>query len=206
MTEGNNKWFALRFFNIKVDDVEEHLKEDGFTFFYPEKPFVIHRKGEDKEVNRPVLRNMIFVKEKQLDTTAKEILEGFKTTPLENKFYVLKYHPESEIYAKISNKEMREFMMLCNPAANLNYFLTPLPENKLKKGSKVVVTRGPLKGMVGRLERRSKRYFLVKDIMGMGLMIQVAKWTCRAVDENSRGLPDSEMTPSWAGESDADPE
>ena len=53
-------------------------------------------------------------------------------------------------------------------------------EAKLKKGTRVLVTHGPLKGLTGKLVRQSKKYYLLKEVPGMAVMIKVTRWCCKA--------------------------
>jgi len=55
-------------------------------------------------------------------------------------------------------------------------------EAKLKQGARVIVKYGPLKGLSGRLVRQSKKYFLLKEVPGMGVMLKVSRWCCVADD------------------------
>ena len=52
-------------------------------------------------------------------------------------------------------------------------------EAKLKPGAKVLVHHGPLKGLTGRLVRQSGKYYLLKEVPGMAVMLKVTKWCCK---------------------------
>ena len=54
-------------------------------------------------------------------------------------------------------------------------------EAKLKVGSPVTVKYGPLKGLNGKLVRQSKKYYLLKEVPGVGVMIKVSRWCCQAL-------------------------
>ena len=75
---------------------------------------------------------------------------------------------------------MREFQIMCNPEIELRKYLSA-EEAHLKTGTKVVVEHGPLKGLSGRLVRQSHKYYLLKEVPGMGIMIKVSRWCCKAV-------------------------
>ena len=51
-------------------------------------------------------------------------------------------------------------------------------EAQMKAGDEVLVKFGPLKGMTGRLVRSSKKYYLLKEIPGIGVMLKVSRWCC----------------------------
>ena len=52
-------------------------------------------------------------------------------------------------------------------------------EARVKSGQPVTVTHGPLRGLTGRLVRASKKYYLLKEVPGMAVMIKVSRWCCR---------------------------
>ena len=51
----------------------------------------------------------------------------------------------------------------------------------LKKGDRVLVKHGPLKGLTGRLVRSNKKYYLLKEVPGMAIMIKVTRWCCEGL-------------------------
>jgi ribosomal protein L24 len=54
-------------------------------------------------------------------------------------------------------------------------------EAQLKVGDPVLVAHGPLKGITGRLVRQNKKYFLLKEVPGMGVMVKVSRWCCKPI-------------------------
>ncbi|MBF1646127.1 MAG: UpdY protein, partial [Prevotella sp.] len=54
---------------------------------------------------------------------------------------------------------------------------------QMKAGDEVLVKFGPLKGMTGRLVRSSKKYYLLKEIPGIGVMLKVSRWCCVPMEE-----------------------
>ena len=98
------------------------------------------------------------------------------------KMAIIKPHPTADHYAEISSHEMREFEEMCNPELRMKIFLTP-EEARLKSGDKVLVTNGPMKGMTGRLVRKSKKYYLLKDMPGISIMIKVSRWCCKPTEK-----------------------
>ena len=69
--------------------------------------------------------------------------------------------------------------MMCNPELTMKKFLST-EQAHLKKGDKVLVHHGPLKGLTGRLVRSNKKYYLLKEIPGMAIMVKVSRWCCEA--------------------------
>ena len=54
-------------------------------------------------------------------------------------------------------------------------------EARHKAGSMVEVCHGPLKGLTGRLVRENHKYFLLKEVPGMGVMLKVTRWCCKVL-------------------------
>ncbi len=77
---------------------------------------------------------------------------------------------------------MYEFRLLCNPEITMRKFLSS-DEAQMKAGDEVLVKFGPLKGMTGRLVRSSKKYYLLKEIPGIGVMLKVSRWCCVPMEE-----------------------
>lgn len=75
---------------------------------------------------------------------------------------------------------MFEFQVMCNlDRVDVKYCSES--EGALKKGSSVIVEYGPLKGMTGKLVRASKKYYLLKQIPGVSVMLKVTRWCCRPI-------------------------
>jgi hypothetical protein len=78
---------------------------------------------------------------------------------------------------EIPAREMWEFKMMCNPEIELRKYLSE-KEAKLKEGTPVIVKYGPLKGLSGKLVRSSKKYYLLKEVPGIAVMLKVSRWCC----------------------------
>ena len=80
------------------------------------------------------------------------------------------------------HNQMYEFRLMCNPEITMRKFLSS-DEAQMKAGDEVLVKFGPLKGMTGRLVRSSKKYYLLKEIPGIGVMLKVSRWCCVSMEE-----------------------
>ena len=80
------------------------------------------------------------------------------------------------------HEQMYEFRLMCNPEIELRKFI-PTEEARLKAGDEVFVKYGPLRGMKGRLVRSSKKYYLLKEIPGISIMLKVSRWCCVPTNE-----------------------
>jgi transcription antitermination factor NusG len=96
-------------------------------------------------------------------------------------FYIIRKSRGSIVFYQIPARQMQEFMIMCNPDLLMKKFLSE-SEAKLKKGDRVVVTHGPLKGLSGRLVRSSGKYYLLKEIPGMAVMMKVTRWCCQKAE------------------------
>ena len=71
---------------------------------------------------------------------------------------------------------------MCNPELELRKFI-PTEEARMKSGDEVFVRFGPLRGMTGRLVRSSRKYYLLKEIPDISIMLKVSRWCCVPVSE-----------------------
>lgn len=70
--------------------------------------------------------------------------------------------------------------MLCDPRFNALIF--ELPESgDITVGHAVRILSGPFKGFTGRLIRKSKKYYFVKTIAGIGVMVRISRWNCETL-------------------------
>ena len=173
ITEDHLPWYAVKLYSTRIYAARDFLQDNGFTVFMPENLINIQdADGHHKEVLRPVVNNLLFIKKDKEDRAIQNSL-----TKTELKMALVRSYPAATHYAEIPAMEMREFMMMCNPEITYKCFISS-EEVKLKPGDPVRVLYGPLKGMRGRLVRKSKKYFLLKEVPGMGVMLKVSRWTC----------------------------
>lgn len=171
-------WHAVRLRLVRQKDVAEYFMECGLESFIPMHRFdYIDSEGKHRHDMRPVVSNLIFVRVVFDLRRMLAIYSGYRK-PL----YVMRKSRESSEAYNIPDRQMREFMLMCNPEIEMKKYLTE-DEAKLKKGQRVVVEHGPLKGLTGRLVRHSHKYFLLKDVPGMAVMIKVSRWCCRPEDD-----------------------
>ena len=95
---------------------------------------------------------------------------------------VIRKSREDSQYYEIPSRQMFEFQAMCNPEIVMRQYLSEA-QAKLKVGTPVYVKYGPLKGLSGRLVRSNKKYFLLKEIPGLGVMLKVSRWCCRPMVE-----------------------
>ena len=97
------------------------------------------------------------------------------STPL----YVLKTRGTDQP-VEISNREMLEFRMLCDPSFEQQIIITQY-DDEPKVGKEVEIIHGPFAGIHGRLYRKQKKYWFVKTIAGVSVELRITRWFCRPV-------------------------
>jgi len=166
-------WYAMRLYSIKQMEIAEYLQDKGLETFIPMEYFVyIDKHNRRCKKLRPVVRNLLFLKK---TLPEKEIRTIVNAMPYQ--VSIIKKDKEHINYYEIPYKQMFEFKIMCNPDIEMRKYITE-EEARLKTGDKVIVHHGPMKGMTGRLVRQSKKYYLLKEVPGMAVMIKVSRWCC----------------------------
>lgn len=178
IAEDQSPWYALRLFTLKQLDIAEMLGEKGLDFFIP-LHYVDYedKNGRRRTKLKPVVTNLIFVKKTFEPSFLTSIVEE-----LPYKMMVMRKNRDSKDYYEIPARQMYDFRVMCNPDLLIKKFMSE-EEAKLKIGTKVEVTHGPLKGLSGKLVRQSHKYYLLKEVPGMAVMLKVTRWCCRPVEE-----------------------
>ncbi len=177
--EDKTPWYAIRLFTSNQLKVGDYCKEHGLEFFIPmQYRFYEDENGRPKRKLRPVVSNLIFVKKPESAALMKEMV-----TQGEFKMSVITKDKQTREYYEIPAKQMFEFKAMCNPEIELRKYLSQ-EEARLKVGTPVLVCHGPLKGLTGRLVRQSHKYYLLKEVPGIGVMLKVSRWCCKPMANN----------------------
>ena len=146
-------WYAVKLFTIRQQEVRTYFEEKGLECFVPEQYITIEgRDGKPRKVLRPVVRNLVFVKQSIDEKQFRHIV-----SEMNYKISVLRKSISSQEYCLIPHDQMYEFRLMCD---------------------EVLVKFGPMKGMTGRLVRSNKKYYLLKEIPGIGVMLKISRWCC----------------------------
>lgn len=173
-TNDGHPWYALQLFGLRSTLMAESLDRNGVAYFIPMQNVVyIDRHGKRRHEMRAVVSNIIFIKK---DRSLKEINEQLLV--FQGHYYFFRKQNITRDIYEIGAEEMREFIIMCNPELTEKRYLDE-NEAKLKPGAKVLVHHGPLKGLTGRLVRQSGKYYLLKEVPGMAVMLKVTKWCCK---------------------------
>ena len=170
-------WYAVKLFTIRQNEIAKALREKELEVFIPmQYTDVEDGKNHVHRVLRPVVRNLIFIKKTQAEKAIRELILS-----LPYKVSVVKKQLGKQEYYEIPAKQMFEFQAMCNPEIQMKQFVSE-EQAKLKKGTPVIVTHGPLKGLKGKLVRTDRKYYLLKEIPGIGVMLKVTKWCCKPLE------------------------
>lgn len=175
--QDNCSWYAMKLFSMRQSEVAEALREKKLEVFIPmEYADIEDRTKHIRRVLRPVVRNLLFIKK---TTTEKGIRDIVLSLPY--KVSIVRKEYGSQKYYEIPAKQMFEFQAMCNPDILMKRFVSD-EQARLKKGTPVVVTHGPLKGLRGKLVRADRKYYLLKEVPGIGVMLKVTRWCCKAIE------------------------
>lgn len=174
--EDRTPWVAVQLFTPKQMKVADALKKEGMTVFIPmEWADVEDPDGHRHHVLRPVVRNLLFMKA----TTGEKAMRSLVAS-IPYPIRLVTASVENPAIAMIPARQMFEFQTMCNPDIMAKIYLSE-QQAKLKKGTPVRVTRGPLAGLEGRLVRASKKYYLLKEVPGIAVMLKVTRWCCEPI-------------------------
>lgn len=170
-------WYAVRTFNRQEKKVVDFFEDESLCSFIPMMyaDKLVEEEGQKpRRVLVPAVRNLIFLKK---TTTGKEMAAKLARCPIP--ISPLKRKTDTGFY-EIPAREMLEMRMLCDP--QFNAFIFELPENgDITVGHEVRILSGPFKDFTGRLVRKSKKYYFVKTIAGVGVMVRISRWNCETL-------------------------
>lgn len=170
-------WYALRTFNCQEQKVSSFLTDKGYLHFIPmtHSPQPATNKDEEKkEVLVPAVHNLLFV---QKSGSLKQMVSQLKECTVPVVFF---RYPGVQEYCEISERDMLEFRALCDPQFTSPTFI-PQSEAEAMVGKEVRVISGPFKGSTGKLIRKSKQYYFLKIIIGVGVMVRIPRWYCKSI-------------------------
>ena len=176
MQKEDTVWTVVRTFNRHEMMVSDFLKAEGVTSFIPMQ-YVERQSADDSKAHRmlvPVIHNYVFVA-LRMPMRQFEMLMAKCATPL----YILKNRDNGQP-VEISNREMQEFRMLCDPQFDQQVSITER-ECEPEVGREVEITHGPFTGVRGRLYRKQKKYWFVKTIAGVSVELRITRWFCRPI-------------------------
>lgn len=175
----NCSWYAVYVFKNQGEEFCRFCTDNGLTTFVPMemKPYLDNKEKVHQKLV-PVIRNLVFLKKDREEKEIKTILET-GILPIR----VLCKQEDKTVFYIIPATQMHEFQLMCDPEITMHKYLTE-QEAKLKKGTPVRVKYGLLKGLTGKLVRSDKKYYLLKEVPGIGVMLKVSRWCCEKINES----------------------
>ena len=174
----NLPWYAVYLFGTRQKSVADFFDENRIDSFYPQQYVYFEKDGQRHRELRPVVSNLIFVKCEDDNTRLLKLLEEMPF-----KHHVFRKTDSKTEYYEIPAAQMAEFKRMCNPEIELRKYVSE-EEARMKPGTEVYVKYGPLKGLTGRLVRSNKKYYLLKEMPGIGIQLKVARWCCVPVGKD----------------------
>jgi transcription antitermination factor NusG len=172
-------WLAVRTFNCNEMRISSVLSEHHISHFVP----MVRKQVFDDEhdaipprvVFVPAIHNYIFIEKTVSDEEIVNVLSdsGYP--------YLIFKDKKTNQFIEISSEEMRQFRLMSDPNINEG-FLTTQEEIEAKPGKTVEIIHGQMKGMNGTLIRTKNKYFLLKVICGVGVMVHISRWYCKVLD------------------------
>ena len=153
MLQMEQNWMVVRTFNRHEMTVSDFLKQEGVTCFIPMRYVEKQVRDEPKprRILMPVIHNYVFVR-LEMPVVQFSSLLAKCATPL----YILK-HKDTDRPVEITNREMVEFRMLCDPAFEQRVSIVQQGDEP-EVGREVEIIHGPFAGVHGRLYRKQKKY------------------------------------------------
>lgn len=178
-TDDDTPWYAFRLLNRSMKYVTLYLDEQKLTYFVPKH----YRERVDSEGKKhrelvPVVANLVFLKKTKDEKELTEIISQCKYP-----VYFLRKQRFDPHPCEIPSSEMKELIYICNPD-RITYKYISDEDARLKVGSDVIVTRGPLQGLRGKLVRSNHLYYIVRSYTGLSLMLKVSRWCCKPVNDD----------------------
>lgn len=175
-------WYAVRTFHNMECQLSEYLKSKGIIHFIPMTTGVKTKQGKAHRVLVPVVHNLLFIQRTLPD---KELVEVLKESDIAYNIY---RYADSTRYSEISDREMREFRAFCDPSLEDTRYVSGA-EAEMKVGREVMIVQGAFKGIRGKLVRYGNDYFMVKTLVGVGVMIHISRWYCKPVKDEKLLTP-----------------
>lgn len=170
----NSSWYAIRTIHCQEQKASQFLTEKGYAHFIPMTFGPSTQENPRKPTFVPAIHNLLFVEKKG---TPQEMMEQFAQSPVPLMIF---HHPGRQKFCEISSQEMAELRMLCDPQFKESVFMTPT-EADILIGKEVRVVQGPFKGSTGKLIRKNNRFYFLKVFVGMGVMVRISRWYCKAI-------------------------
>ena len=167
-------WYAIRTFNCKEVAISNFLTGRGLPNFVPMTYSTKFVEGKEKplKILVPVVHNYLFLQKTKSTSDILQILNEC-SIPMS-----IIRDRDTKKFCEISDSEMREFRLLCDPQFDSSIFLDS-EDVEAKPGKEVIIIHGPFKGVRGKLHRVRNNYYFIKAFVGIGVMVRISRWYCQ---------------------------
>lgn len=172
-------WYALQTFFQRELEVEDYLRERGYSPFVPK----LYRERVDADGKRhrelaPAIHNLLFLPKVE-DGRAQAVALRECPYPVR----ILRKR-DSDSFYEIPDRQMTEFRAVCDPSyTNTIYSTREFADER--PGKRVRVVQGPFKGLEGKLVRYRDRFYIVLTLANMGVFLRISRWYCEPIEEES---------------------
>lgn len=175
-------WLVLRTYNRKEMEISSFLQQNGLRHFIPmtyQERFS-STQAKPRRVLVPVIHNYVFLEKSDNEAGMRTLLANCRI-PLQ----FMKQHDTGRL-CEISDRDMVEFRLLCDP----DYCKTPIElfeaeQTEVLPGREVKVVHGPFAGIHGKLHKKNQKYWFIKTIGGISVMMRISRWYCKPIEKMS---------------------
>lgn len=152
------QWFVMRVYKNERKAEEYLLGSDGLRHFIPKEQVLRTRHGKKIACMAPVIPSLVFV-----HATRQQVVE-FKKTVYNDLQFVIWKTDDASTYLTVSDKQMDDFIRVCEQKEHRITFYKP-EEINLSKGTRVRIHGGLLDSVEGTFVKvagkRSKQVLVI---------------------------------------------
>ncbi len=172
--EEDSSWYAIRTYHCKEMQLVDYLQGRGLTCFVPMT--YVKDNSSEADLHRlvPAIHNFVFVRKTLPERVIQRIFQ-------ECCIMMSVYKNDNNEYYEIPNREMNDIRFLCDPTF-ANVQVIDSDEVEERAGKEVVIVQGPFKGLQGKLIRQQRKYYFIKTVIGIGIMVRISRWYCKVIE------------------------
>ena len=169
MNDDPQKWYALHTRSHFEQKVYEGLHSKSIESFYPRIQVISRRKDRRKMIMIPMLPGYVFV---YSDLKAEEHLEILKTVGVVR---IVSFRSRP---VPASEEEISSLMILDGTDRTVQN------QDYMKKGDRVMIMEGPLKGLIGyylRHKAQSDKVVVTVELLKRSLAVEIEGWALEKI-------------------------
>ena len=169
MKDDRQKWYALHTRSHFEQKVYEGLRGKSLETFYPRIQVMSRRKDRRKKIMIPMLPGYIFVCS---DLKAEEHLEILKTVGVVR---IVSFRGRP---VPATEEEISSLMILDGTDRTVQN------QDYMKKGDRVMIMEGPLKGLIGyylRHKAQSEKVVVTVELLKRSLAVEIEGWALEKI-------------------------